>query len=208
MKTVGTPRQEYIAKGYFGRRRGESVDPGLVLGPLRQIVRATIDVGLGNLDWMQATWQPAVRIILVHSRESMVCCGKRGDELFVGAAATIEQAEIVILAVVSAALGLVVKLKPVYSESPESARSCAPPSPPPRPVRSGSTRSSDARCSNFRSRSLLRLEPFRDQHRLVATELAQAVEIVMRDPSVGAVDVVVRRDRVDVRRLARTASES
>src|SRR5262249_32601309 len=43
-------------------------------------------------------------------------------------------------------------------------------------------------------------DPLRDEHRPAARECAQAVEIVARDPAVGAVDVVVGRDYVDPRR--------
>src|SRR5439155_24882333 len=40
-------------------------------------------------------------------------------------------------------------------------------------------------------------EPLRDEDRLAAAERAEAVEIVARDPAVGAVDVVIGGDGVD-----------
>ena len=43
-------------------------------------------------------------------------------------------------------------------------------------------------------------EPFGDQHRPVAGQLLQPVEVVAREPPVAGVDIVVGRDRVDMRR--------
>ncbi len=45
------------------------------------------------------------------------------------------------------------------------------------------------------------IEPFRDQLGLAAGELAQPVEEIGREPALRAVDIIVERDRIDIRRL-------
>ena len=52
------------------------------------------------------------------------------------------------------------------------------------------------------ARAVLRrgIEPFCNQHRLAAAQVAQAIKEVWRDPAVRDVYVVVDRDRVDMRR--------
>src|SRR5712691_11851874 len=124
-----------------------------------------------------------------------------GDEFFIWAVTGVHQADVIILAVAPAALGFIVVLEPVdsndaWNECEVASRvGCAS-----RPLGLRSHAHQMAVVGISRAILLRAKKPFRNEDGFVSSQPAQAVEIVVRDPAVGTVDVVVRCDYVDVGR--------
>ncbi len=137
----------------------------------------------------------------VHRGGGVIGPRKRPDQRLVRPIVDVDEAEIVILAVRPSARRVVGILEPVGSDDLRHGSEVD--------RRGGGTaRALGLRCDRHQGTVIVVTaailpggeEPLRDQHRLAAGELAQAVEEITRDPAVGAVDIVVHRDDVDVAR--------
>ena len=134
-------------------------------------------------------------------RRGVVGGGERLGQLLVGVVVDIDQAEIVVLAVGAATFRVVVILEPLraddFRQGGEVARRRGGAAGALGLGRDGHQMAVVAIAGAVLAR---REEPLGDQHRLVAGQLFQPVEEIARDPAVRSVNVVVGRDRVDMRR--------
>ena len=127
--------------------------------------------------------------------------GERRDESLVGAVVHVDEAEVVVLAVLPPAARVIVVLEPVAADDRRLAREA---------LRRGGGAAGALRLGRDRHQVAVVAvagpvlggceEPLGDEHGLAAAQLVKALEVIGRDPAVGTVDVVVRRDRVDPRR--------
>src|SRR6266849_3908882 len=123
------------------------------------------------------------------------------DEILVWAVTGVHQADVIILAVAPAALGFVVVLEPV--DSYDAWNECKVASRVGRASRPLRLRPHGQQMAvvGISGAILWRAKkPFRNEDGFVSRQPAQAVEIVVRDPAVRAVNIVVRCDHVDVGR--------
>jgi hypothetical protein len=127
--------------------------------------------------------------------------GERVGHPLVRFVVDVDQAEIVVLAVISAAFRMVVVLEPVRSDDPGKSGEII--------DRGGGAVGAIRLGRDCHQVAIVAVsgavliggeEPFGNQHRLAARQLFQPGKVVMRNPAVAAVGVVVGGDRVDVAR--------
>src|SRR5712692_10001848 len=115
-----------------------------------------------------------------------------GDKILVRAVTSVHQADIIIFAIAPAAIGFVVVLEPV--DSNDAWNECEVASRVGRASRPLGLRLHGHQMAvvGISGAILLRAkEPYRNEDGFVSRQPAQAVEIVVRDPAVGTVNIVV-----------------
>src|SRR5439155_16102515 len=116
------PRQEELAERHLGAGRGQPWDERRLLRPFAEGPIAGIDVGAGDRPRATGRRPVGVRGLSMDPGEADIRPRERLDELLVGPIIDVHEAEVVVLAVLPAALRIVVVLEPVGPDDRRLAR--------------------------------------------------------------------------------------